>query len=96
MPLNEFWHEEESLIYAYKKAYDRNMYHQAQVYGQYTYIALETALGNMFMKKGQEPLKYPNEIYDPYQNKNKKLTKKDVESKHRESNAFWSNLGKTN
>jgi hypothetical protein len=94
----QFWHEEESLIYAYQKAYERNVYKQSHIIGAYVFEAVSLALNNAFADKKSKQKQFPNEIYDPFNPKNieeiKPIKNKDNIYKNLE---FWAGFnGKNN
>lgn len=78
----QFWHEEEILIFAYQKAYERNLYKQNHLTGAYVFEAVSLALNNAFADKKSKMKQFPQEIYDPFAPKNiqerKPKTKEDV------------------
>lgn len=94
MTPHQFWHEDEKLLIAYSKAYNRNVYVNAHIQGAYVFEAVSIALNNAFADKKSKMQNYPQKVFDPYLEENKKMTKVQVEEKYREKTAFWANLGK--
>lgn len=60
MPLHEFWHGEESLLYAYEKAYYNDMYQRAYVIGAYNEAAFSIVYGRVWGDK--KNIEYGKEI----------------------------------
>ena len=59
MTVEQFWHDDPDLIVAYHEAYYSRLHTEAHAYGYYNYVALGTALGNAFRKKGTKAEEYP-------------------------------------
>lgn len=84
MCTDEFWHDDKRLFEVYQKAYYRRLYENAWLSGLYVNIAVQNTAGNIFAKKGEKPLEYPSEPFDPFKKK-KIITKENIESEYRNS-----------
>lgn len=74
MTVEQFWHDDADLIIAYHKAYYRRLHTEAHAQGFYGFVALSTALGNAFRKKGEKAREYPRKPEDPFKEKATKKT----------------------
>ena len=64
MTYEQFWEEDPSLVIAYRKAHklkQRESNEMMWLQGVYTIHALQTVVGNAFLKKDAEPFRYPSE-----------------------------------
>ena len=64
MSSHEYWDEEPELATAYREAHELRLDRKNQelwLEGVYMKKALESTVGNMFLKKGAKPMEYPKE-----------------------------------
>lgn len=74
MTVEQFWHSDPMLLKVYEKAYLRRLHTEAHAQGFYGFVALSTALGNAFRKKGEKAREYPRKPEDPFKEKATKKT----------------------
>ena len=66
MTYDQFWNGPPSLVKAYRKAEEfraRRVNVESWRMGMYTVAALHASVGNMFQKKGSEPIRYPDQPF---------------------------------
>lgn len=80
MTIEQFWHDDPKLIFVYQKAYLNKLHQEAHTQGFYNFVALTTALGNAFRKKGQKAEEYPRK---PLDEPKKKTTNKKTRQKYK-------------
>ena len=64
MSYDEFWNDDPKKAYYYRKAQEiklQQMNEQLWLQGVYMAQAINSTVGNMFKKKSQSPIKYPDE-----------------------------------
>lgn len=92
MSTHEFWHEDKKLFNAYRKAYYNRLSEQSWLNGLYVDLALNNLASNIFKKKGEKALEYPNNPIDILKQNEKKITPTNVEQNFRElmiKNTNW-------
>lgn len=92
MSVHEFWHEDKRLFNAYRKAYYNRLSEQSWLNGLYIDLALNNLAFNIFRKKEEVPLEYPNNPIDILKQHEKKTTPTNVEENFRElmiKNTSW-------
>lgn len=75
MTVDQFWNDDEDLLYIYQKAYLTKIHEEAYLNGAYFDIALTTNLYNFFGRKNNsdKPKTYPPKpIYNPFLAEEKK------------------------
>lgn len=74
MTSEEFWNGDIVMFAIYSNAYINRLHKQAFVNGIYYDRSLQIEIGNVFLKKGQQPYQYPTEdIFNPLKNMSKQL-----------------------
>lgn len=98
MTVNEFWNSNWWNYVAYEEAYIERTHEQNHIQGLYNYIALNVIVSNIFKKKGEKAVEYPQTnfyIQDKEKAENKKprafsnITKDNLESKYREQLKYY-------
>ena len=84
MSTYEFWHEDKKLFNAYRKAYYNRLSENSWLNGLYVNLALTNLAGNIFKKKGDKALEYPDSPIDILKQNSKKITQTNVEENFRE------------
>lgn len=92
MSTYEFWHEDKKLFNAYRKAYYNHISEQSWLNGLYVNLAITNLVGNIFKKKGEQTLEYPESPIDVFKKHEEKITPDNVEQNFRElmmRNSNW-------
>ena len=94
MSRNEFWYIcEWKEYFIYEEAYIEKIHEQSHIQGFYSFIALNTALGNAFKKKEDKALEYPSENMLSKQKQNiENKVKKEKITKENLQNVYMNRL----
>lgn len=80
MPIKEFWDEDESLFYAYQKAYINNLHQTSHINALYFKIGIELGIANLFKGKNDKYIEFPSEdFYNPFNNEKEENAKSFIE-----------------
>ena len=82
MSVEQFWHEDPKLFEVYEKAYYRNLSYTAWLNGKYIFMSVQLGVSNCLVDKESKMQDYID-YKDPFPQKEDKVTKDNVEEKHR-------------